>query len=509
MINEIEIKCDVDGRSISFNRKIEPSDWRYSAAIVGMIRFFQYRNIAYKVEGRYLYYNIEDISGDINDDRDYLYFVEKWFSDKMMYKQLYMKLNKEEFSEKEITEINKLYEKISKSNKDIFKDIKFDRKNGSIIRELIETNKLELIKEAYCSSNTKIRSIYKSFIKDSTYRKQSSKVCRLLGFYVDAGRKTKSIGFCFDKDARTYNDEIEFDFIPFAFSRSGTSIFINNNTSIDYLMSSNNEMEDYLEKQFENQKTWNSIFYSYFGGFEFIDFDVEVIIKNMETDFYESMFIRKAAIEIFKTIAKNKGFSESLNNIFKRNIKVYEQYDINVMEEVTKSILNGLSLDNLIEVLMTVEYRKKSDSMYSKDKEKNNRIDKYGRNEETPNTYCLSRLIYINELIYKNMEDNMEKSTELIGSSISAAEVTRYFIANGQENKIKSYQQRLANTLISKDYNRFIEIMLQLSSYTQVPFIFMHKLIEDFESNKNLAYNFINSLIIKSNSKEGGTTNEK
>ena len=229
----------------------------------------------------------------------------------------------------------------------------------------------------------------------------------------------------------------------------------------------------------------------------------------METDFYESMFIRKAAIEIFKTIAKNKGFSESLNNIFKRNIKVYEQYDINVMEEVTKSILNGLSLDNLIEVLMTVEYRKKSDSMYSKDKEKNNRIDKYGRNEETPNTYCLSRLIYINELIYKNMEDNMEKSTELIGSSISAAEVTRYFIANGQENKIKSYQQRLANTLISKDYNRFIEIMLQLSSYTQVPFIFMHKLIEDFESNKNLAYNFINSLIIKSNSKEGGTTNEK
>ena len=488
MINEVEIRCDVDGKTIAFNRKIEPSDWRYSAAIVGMIRFFQYRNIAYKIDGRYLYYNFEDISGDISDDKDYLYFAEKWFSDKMIYKQLYMKLNKEEFSEKEINEINKLYEKISKSNKDIFKDIKFDRKNGSIIRELIETNKLELIKETYCSSNTKIRSIYKSFIKDSTYRKQSSKVCRLLGFYVDTGRKTKSIGFCFDKDARTFNDEIEFDFIPFAFSRSDTSIFINNNTSIDYLMSSNNEMEDYLEKQFENQKTWNSVFYSYFGGFEFIDFDVEVIIKNMETDFYESMFIRKTAIEIFKIIAKNKGFSESLNSIFKRYIKVNENWYINVMEEVTKSILNELSLDDLIELIMKVEYESQSN---------------------IPDTYCLSRLIYINELIYKNMEDNMEKSAELKGSSISAAEVTRYFIANGQENKIKGYQQRLANTLISKDYNRFIEIMLQLSSYTQVPFIFMHKLIEDFESNKNLAYNFINSLIIKSNSKEGGTTNEK
>lgn len=422
----------------------------------------------------------------------------------MHHKEVDIRLNKSDFSKDEISEINKKLEANSVMKK-VFKGVKFDGTNNNLIKDLIEENRLEIISNTFCNS----KNGYFKFINYKKYRSKKGDICRLQGFYVDTSRKTNSIGFCFDDNARTYNDEIEFDFIPFAFSRSGTSIFINNNTSIDYLMNSNNEMEDYLEEQFENQKTWNSIFYSYFGGFEFIDFDVEVIIKNMETDFYESMFIRKAAIEIFKTIAKNKGFSESLNSILKRNIKVYEQYDINVMEEVTKSILNGLSLDNLIEVLMKVEYRKKSDSMDSKDKAKNNRIGKYGRNGETPNTYYLSRLIYINELIYKNMEDNMEKSAEFKGSSISAAEVTRYFIANGQENKIKTYQQRLANTLISKDYNRFIEIMLQLSSYTQVPFIFMHKLIEDFESNKNLAYNFINSLIIKSNSKEGGTSNEK
>lgn len=483
MINKIEIKYDIDGRSISFNRKIDPSDWRYSAAIVGMIRFFQYRNIAYKIEGRYLYYNIEDISGDINDDRDYLYFAEKWFSDKMHHKEVDIRLNKSDFSKDEISEINKKLEANTVMKK-VFKGVKFDGSNNKLIKDLIEENRFEIISNTFCNS----KNGYAKFTNNSKYRSKKSDVCRLLGFYVDTGRKTKSIGFCFDKDARTYNDEIEFDFIPFAFSRSGTSIFINNNTSIDYLMNSNNEMEDYLEKQFENQKTWNSIFYSYLGGFEFIDFDVEVIIKNMETDFYESMFIRKAAIEIFKIIAKNKGFSESLNSIFKRYIKIGENFYINVMEEVTKSILNELSLDDLIELIMKVEYESQSN---------------------TPDTYCLSRLIYINELIYKNMEDNMEKSAELKGSSISAAEVTRYFIANGQENKIKGYQQRLANTLISKDYNRFIEIMLQLSSYTQVPFIFMHKLIEDFESNKNLAYNFINSLIIKSNVKEGGTSNEK
>lgn len=483
MINEVEIKCDVDGKNISFNRKIEPSDWRYSAAIVGMIRFFQDRNIAYKVEGRYLYYNIEDISGDINDDRDYLYFAEKWFSDKMHHKEVDIRLNKSDFSKDEISEINKKLEANTVMKK-VFKGVKFDGSNNKLIKDLIEENRLEIISNTFCNSPNG----YAKFINKSKYRSKKGDVCRLQGFYVDTSRKTKSIGFCFDKDARTYNDEIVFDFIPFAFSRSGTSIFINNNTSIDYLMNSNNEMEDYLEKQFENQKTWNSIFYSYFGGFEFIDFDVEIIIKKMETDFYESMFIRKASIEIFKIIAKNKGFSESLNNIFKRYIKIGENFYINVMEEVTKGILNELSLDDLIELIMKVEYESQSN---------------------TPDSYCLSRLIYINELIYKNMEDNMEKSTELKGSSISATEVTRYFITNGQENKIKTYQQRLANTLISKDYNRFIEIMLQLSSYTQVPFIFMHKLIEDFESNKNLAYNFINSLIIKSNSKEGGTSNEK
>lgn len=483
MINEIEIKCDVDGKTIAFNRKIEPSDWRYSAAIVGMISFFQDRNIAYKIDGRYLYYNFEDISGDISDDKDYLYFAEKWFSDKMHHKEVDIRLNKSDFSKDEISEINKKLEANTVMKK-VFKGVKFDGTNNMLIKDLIEGNRAEIIANTFCNA----KSGYAKFINNSKYRSKKGDVCRLQGFYVDTGRKTKSIAFCFDKDARTFNDEIEFDFIPFAFSRSGTSIFINNNTSIDYLMNSNNEMEDYLEKQFENQKTWNSIFYSYFGGFEFIDFDVEVIIKNMETDFYESMFIRKAAIEIFKIIAKNKGFSESLNNIFKRYIKIGENFYINVMEEVTKSILNELSLDDLIELIMKVEYESQSN---------------------TPDTYCLSRLIYINELIYKNMEDNMEKSAELIGSSISAAEVTRYFIANGQENKIKGYQQRLANTLISKDYNRFIEIMLQLSSYTQVPFIFMHKLIEDFESNKNLAYNFINSLIIKSNVKEGGTTNEK
>ena len=470
---------EFEENSISYNSRIEPSDWRYSAAIVGMIRFFDDRKIAYSSKGRYLYYNFEDIHNESNDlegDRNYLLFAEKWFSDKMHHNDLSRRLSQSEFTEEQLSEINKKFS-ANTIMKKVFKGIKFDTSNKELILNLIEDNRLELIRDTF--SNAK--SGYQKFINNSKYRSESGEVCRLLGFCVDTGRKTKSIGFCFDKESRTFNDEVEFDFIPFAFSRSGSSIFINNNTSIKYLLQSNDEMDYFLGQQFENQKTWNSVFYSYSEGAGFIDYDVEVIVKNMDTDYYESMFIRQPAIKIFKAIADNREFSDSLANVFKRHIKVNDNYYINVMQEVTDSILNELSLDDLIERLMKLEY----------DTESN-----------TPETFCLSRLIYINEIIYKNMEGNMEKTPEFKGSSAAASQVVQYFISNRQENKIKGYQQRLANTLISKDYDRFVEIMLQLSSYTEVPFVFMHKLIQDFEANKNLAYNFINSLIISSKRKD-------
>jgi len=78
MISKLEFKEN----SVNYNRRIEPSDWRYSAAMVGMIRFFKDRNISYQTEGRYLYYNFEDIYNegkDFEGDKDYLLFAEKAF----------------------------------------------------------------------------------------------------------------------------------------------------------------------------------------------------------------------------------------------------------------------------------------------------------------------------------------------------------------------------------------------------------------------------------------------
>ena len=221
---------EFEENSISYNSRIEPSDWRYSAAIVGMIRFFDDREITYSFKGRYLYYNFEDIHNDSNDlegDKNYLLFAEKWFSDKMHHKELGIRLGQSEFTEEQISEINK---KLSANTimKKVFKGIKFDTSNKEQIKTLIEENRLELIRDTFCNA----KSGYQKFINNSKYRSESGEVCRLLGFCVDTGRKTKSIGFCFDKESRTFNDELEFDFIPFAFSQSGSSIFINNNTSM-------------------------------------------------------------------------------------------------------------------------------------------------------------------------------------------------------------------------------------------------------------------------------------
>ena len=103
---------EFEENSISYNSRIEPSDWRYSAAIVGMIRFFDDREIAYSFKGRYLYYNFEDIHNEENNlegDKNYLLFAEKWFSDKMHHNDLSRRLRQSEFTEEQISEINKKF----------------------------------------------------------------------------------------------------------------------------------------------------------------------------------------------------------------------------------------------------------------------------------------------------------------------------------------------------------------------------------------------------------------
>lgn len=62
------------------------------------------------------------------------------------------------------------------------------------------------------------------------------------------------------------------------------------------------------------------------------------------------------------------------------------------------------------------------------------------------------------------------------------------------ENKLESYRQKLTSSIIFKDYDRVCQILLQLSSYSDVYFSFADELFMDFEQNKDIAYTFINAL---------------
>ena len=46
----------------NYDTMLEPSDWRFSAAIVGLMQYLDYHDLDYKIEEDSIYYNSEDIN---------------------------------------------------------------------------------------------------------------------------------------------------------------------------------------------------------------------------------------------------------------------------------------------------------------------------------------------------------------------------------------------------------------------------------------------------------------
>lgn len=109
-----------------FDCTVETGDWRYSAAIVGLIKYFDFlyqkgvadKSELYEFEDDYLRYNSNYIS-----EENYLLFVEKYFKDAMHHKVVENILLKDELSEDEIVLINDKL-KANQAMKSIFGKIK-------------------------------------------------------------------------------------------------------------------------------------------------------------------------------------------------------------------------------------------------------------------------------------------------------------------------------------------------------------------------------------------------
>lgn len=445
----------------SYDTAIEASDWRYSACIYGLIKYFRFHDINYAVDEDTLYFNSKDIV-----EEKYLDFVEDFYKDNMPHINLESKLELQEFSADDIKEVND----ILKSNsimKKLFKDNKFDGCNKEEILKIAQEHRYEIIKETYRNK----LNLYRNYCNENLLFSEEKQSSRVLGYYIDMGKKGKSVAYNFDVNKLNLTDSRYFDFIPFAFSGSREMFFINDNSNLNILISTNNTLQNRYSTlgEQEEKKSSRSIFFNnIIESADFINYDVEVIKKSMNNGFYETLYIRKDSIDILK---KLKDFIDY--EALDRSCKINDNYYVNAMKEAIDAILNQCNLDRTIELFI---------------KEKKN--------------YVVAQLIKINSLIKKGGEDMNKK---MKSAYACAKEVTQKLA----ENKIDSYRQKLISSVIFKDTERTCHILLQLSNYTNVNFDFAYDIFENFDDNKDVIYTFINALGRNTKTNNGGDNNEK
>lgn len=462
-----------------------PTEWRYSAAIVGLIRFFDFIE---ETEGKKLYtytnnadkdrYAVySDICGyiqgilynstDLTEER-YLLFCENWYGREFQHRNVeWLLTHIKEFSQDNINDINSYLNGTSSNTvmKNVFKGIKFDGTNTDTILNLIDEHRLELIKETFRYKTT----MYRNFANTNKLMSDTNPHCRLLSYDLDEGRKSKAASYYFDTSTFIANDICEFDFIPFAFTYTKIGFFVNSNTSIDALIKCNNQLKEKMdvEEQIINNRVirdgdQTKLIKAMLHSDDFLNCDVEIICKDREQEFFDTMLIRKQALQRLKKIYDNY----NLRYVHKYNYN----YWLNVEEELIRCCLNYTYLDKLLEQLLLLS-----------------RMD-----TESRTIQIIQPLVQINmewKGVNQTMQDTIERAKKVgyyIGKTIKEK--------NG-ENKVKSYKNKLINATVSHDRERVLEIMLQLSGYTDGEISTIYDILDNPDNWSDIAISFTNAMI--------------
>ena len=146
-------------------------------------------------------------------------------------------------------------------------------------------------------------------------------------------------------------------------------------------------------------------------------------------------------------------------------MKINENYYVDIQREALECIINDVSTDWLIELLLK---------------------------EEKLRSFTVRKLIEIN---YKIKGVSEEKGEEVMKTKLaSTRKCAQDIVKKIEKNKVKSYRQKLISAIVAEDYDRFCDIILQLSSYSDIAIPFSYDLFEDFEKNKDIAYTFVAAL---------------
>ena len=448
-----------------YDTLLQPTDWRFAAAVVGLCKYFDYFGIVYKV-----LYDVEEKpdnyihgfdgiiykSEDITEEK-YLEFAENYFEKYMTHKNILNILESQEFSEEQIKLVNDLV-KSKTVLKGLFDKIKFDGTNKDIFISTIEENRAEIIKNIFKNGNN----LYKNYCNERLIFTEDNSTCRLRGYNVDKDRKTSNLGFCFSKESFESNDILEFDFIPFAFSNSDMreTYFVNNNFSVKSLTQTNYAFSNQFSST-ENKDDKNKLMLVLQNSKDYISYDVEIISKSQDKAYYETFFVR---LERLKKLRELSG--KSLNFVKKIN----DDYWFNLEKEVYMRCLNNVFLDDVILMML-----------------------KFYFDDNAVKGYIKSRT---DMLIDINVSWKGNEIMDEIKSAKSCGFLTsQKLIEMKSSNKINSYKQKIISALCAHDYDRAKEIILSLSAYVGMEFSFFYTFLENAEENKDLAFAFASALI--------------
>lgn len=447
-----------------YDTLLQPTDWRFAAAVVGLCKYFDYFGIDYKVlyddeekPDNYIHgfdgiiYKSEDIT-----EEKYLEFAENYFEKYMTHKNILNILESQEFSEEQIKLVNDLV-KSKTVLKGLFDKIKFDGTNKDIFISTIEENRAEIIKNIFKNGNN----LYKNYCNERLIFTEDNSTCRLRGYNVDKDRKTSNLGFCFSKESFESNDILEFDFIPFAFSNSDMreTYFVNNNFSVKSLTQTNYAFSNQLSST-ENKDDKNKLMLVLQNSKDYISYDVEIISKSQDKAYYETFFVR---LERLKKLRELSG--KSLNFVKKIN----DDYWFNLEKEVYMRCLNNVLLDDVILMML-----------------------KFYFDDNAVKGYIKSRT---DMLIDINVSWKGNEIMDEIKSAKSCGFLTsKKLIEMKSSNKINSYKQKIISALCAHDYDRTKEIILSLSAYVGMEFSFFYTFLENAEENKDLAFAFASAL---------------
>ena len=406
-------------------------------------------------------------STDLTEER-YLLFCENWYDREFQHRNVEALLTHiQKFSQDNINDINSYLNGTSSNTvmKKIFKGIKFDGTNTDTILNLIDEHRLEIIKETFRYKTT----MYRNFANTNKLMSDTNPHCRLLSYDLDENRKSKAASYYFDTSTFIASDIYEFDFIPFAFTYTKIGFFVNSNTSIEALVKCNNQLKEKMdvEEQIINNRVirdgdQTKLIKAMLHSNDFLNCDVEIICKDREQESFDTMLIRKQALQRLKKIYDNY----NLRYVHKYNYN----YWLNVEEELIRCCLNYTYLDKLLEQLLLLS-----------------RID-----TESRTIQIIQPLVQINmewKGVNQTMQDTIERAKKVgyyIGKTIKEK--------NG-ENKVKSYKNKLINATVSHDRERVLEIMLQLSGYTDGEISTIYDILDNPDNWSDIAISFTNAMI--------------